>query len=359
MTCRIRIFAAHLLVGAAMAVAQTEESNLQSGISPGRLEKLLRSRERGDQELRRFGQETFSSQILSSFLQPRMSLAVVRINQIVATNKPLQVDLHVEKLLRGTFPDGLMVEWLWSSTPWVLRPPVGAQRIKPEAGKRILASFIEYDNRTFVKGILDLSDPAEAAFLPGAVSAAQMDTVGATAGFSTYKNELTNGNVVVRDLALRRLATADQCRADRECEGSILAAVRHLLGSSNPNDRMEGVEWLDQLIVAIQQCQLKACNGHQFRPESVRQLLQSAVADKNVAVGDRAFEYLAALDFDEKQNAGYCEEIVPALRRVERYPSWSEHMIGGSLSASSVCVGKTHSGHQHKGNRKSAARTGP
>jgi hypothetical protein len=121
---------------------------------------------------------------------------------------------------------------------------------------------------------------------------------------------------------------------------------------------MEGVEWLGQLSVAIQQCQVKACNGPQFPPEVVRELLQSAVADKNVAVGDRAFEYLATLDFHRKQNAGYCEEIVPALRRVERYPFGGEHTIGGSLDDLSVCIGKPQSGHRHKGNRKSAARTG-
>jgi hypothetical protein len=66
------------------------------------------------------------------------------------------------------------------------------------------------------------------------------------------------------------------------------------------------------------------------------------IRDKNVAVGDLAFQHLATLDFHKKENAGYCEEIVPALRWVDRYPFGGEHWIGGTLNGASTCVGPAH-----------------
>ena len=77
----------------------------------------------------------------------------------------------------------------------------------------------------------------------------------------------------------------------------------------------------------------------EFHSEPARELLRKAVEDKNVAIGDLAFQYLATLDFHKKENAGNCEEIVPALRMVDRYPFGGEHWIGGSLDAASTCMG--------------------
>ncbi len=176
-----------------------------------------------------------------------------------------------------------------------------------------------------------MDDPAEAAYLPRAIAMAKMDADAARSGFSVYERGLINENAVARDLALHRLLHTKECLADSRCEESILAEVRHLLAKKNPNDRMQGVRWLGNLNELIQPCQVRTCAAPEFHSGPVRELLQTAVEDKNVAVGDLVFQYVATLDFHKKENAGYCEEIVPALRKVDRYPFGGEHRIGGEI----------------------------
>jgi len=327
---------------AAPLLAQTEQSKLEASIPPAKLQKLIASREQAQAELRASGEDTLSPEILRGFLEPNGSIAIVKMEQVTTTDRvKFTLTLAVEKALRGTPPEKFPAECYWSDHPWPLRPPLGAQRIKPQTGKRILASFGAENSPTRFHGILDLDNPAEAAFLPQAMAMAQMDA-DAMSGLSVYERGLMNENAVVRDLAVQRLLRARECLADAHCEESVLAEVRQLLASKNPNDRMEAVRWLGDLSELIQPCQVRACAAHEFHSEPVRELLRKAVEDKNVAIGDQAFQYLATLDFHKKENAGYCEEIVPALRMVDRYPFGGAHWIGGPLNGASTCLGPAH-----------------
>ena len=186
------------------------------------------------------------------------------------------------------------------------------------------------------ESVLNLDDRAEAALLPYALGTAEMDATATTSG---YEKDLTSENSAVRYLAFHRLMEAKGCPADANCEESIFNEIRALLVSQNPNVRMEAVEWLGELAGTIGNCRMQACKAPQFHVAPVRELLQSSEADENVAVGDVAFQFLATLDFHKKENAGYCEEIVPAMRMVKRYQyTGGKHVIGGSLSGSSVCL---------------------
>jgi hypothetical protein len=323
-------------------LAQSEQSKLEASIPPARLQELVASREQAQEELGRSGQDALSPEILRAFREPGGSIAIAKMEQVVTTDRTkFTLTLAVEKALRGTPPQQVPVECYWSDRPWPLRPPQGAQRIKPQTGKRILASFAAQSGPASFRGILDLDDPAESAFLPRAVALAKMDADAATSGPSVYENGLVSEAAVVRDLALQRLLHTKDCPADSHCEESILAEVRRLLPSKNPNDRMEAVQWLGDVSRTVQACQLRPCAALQFHPEPIRELLQRAVQDKNVAVGDLAFRYLATLDFHKKENVGYCEEIVPALR-IDRYLFGREHWIGGPLNGASTCVGPAH-----------------
>ena len=339
--------AGHCLVTVCLLVssvlAQSEQSELEAHIPPAMLQELVASREQAQDELRRSGQDAVSPDILRAFLEPGGSVAIAKMEQVVTIDRmKFTFTLALEKALRGTTPQQVPVECYWSDRPWPLRPPQGAQRIKPQTGKRILASFAAQSGPDSFRGILDLDDPTEAAFLPRAVVVAKMDADAATLGPSVYEIGLVNEATVVRDLALQRLLHTKECPADSHCEESILAEVRHLLESKNPNDRMEAVRWLGDISRTVQACQLRSCASPQFHAEPLRELLQRAVRDKNVAVGDLAFQHLATLDFHKKENAGYCEEIVPALRLVERYPFGGKHWLGGPLNGASTCVGPAH-----------------
>jgi hypothetical protein len=142
---------------------------------------------------------------------------------------------------------------------------------------------------------------------------------------------------MIRDLALHRLLKAKECLAAAHCEESMLDQANRLLASHNPNERMEAVGWLGHLADLIGRCESMACPPTHFRRAPVRALLQRAVEDQNLSVGDEAFQYLATLDFHKKENAGYCLEIVPAMRRGQRYPRGTNHIIGGRLGAASIC----------------------
>lgn len=328
---------------AAPVLAQTDRSKLEASIPPARLQELISSREQAQQELRNSGEDTLSPLILGGFLEPGGSMAIVKMDQVVTTDRiSFVLTLVVEKALRGTPPKKFPAECLWSDHPWPLRAPRNAQRIKPQTGKRVLASLDAQNSSASFRGILDLDNPAEAAFLPRAMAMAKMDADAATSGPSIYQRGLRNENAVVRDLALQRLLHIKERLADSHCEESVLAEVRQLLANQSLNDRMEAVRWLGDLSRMIQTCQVRPCAVPGFHSEPVRKLLRKAVKDKNVAIGDLAFQYLATLDFHQNENAGYCEEIVPALRMVDRYPFGGEHWIGGSLDATSTCMGPAH-----------------
>ncbi len=344
------IFVSCLLCG--VAFAQDKGSKLESRIPPAQLRKLVKSRDQAQIELNRANTDTLSPMILNA-LESEDPLALVKLDQVQVTDGQVgfTVNLSVDKLLRGSVPQKMIVQCYWSRTPWVLRPPLGAQHIKPQVGRRMFGKFATVDKTTLFTGILDLDDPAEAAFLPVAIAALDMDAAAAGSGISSYLGGLSSKNTVVRDLAVYRLVHSKEYPANPLCERAILAQSQNLLSSHKLTERKEAVEWLGQLSNAMELCQIRSCGMPQFQPGPVRLQLQAAIRDKNVAIGDEAFEVLAQFDFNKPENAGYCAEIVPSLRTVERYKQGTQHPIGGSLSVASSCIWARRAGHGHKGTR--------
>lgn len=325
-------------------LAQTERSKLEAGIPPAKLEELVASRRRAQEELHTSGADEISPWILRWFISPGASVAIVKMEQVIALGgDQYNVTLVAEKTLRGAPPAKISVDVHWSEQP--CRLVSSCERIKPLTGKRALGGLLVLDDLAQSKpwlfaGILDLDNPKDVAFLPSALAAAKMDADAAISGSSAYQAGLTSEDPVVHELAMQRLLVAKDCSAESHCEGSILSEIRRLLSSPNPDHRMQAVGWLGDLSGKIQSCQLHSCGPPEFHRKPVSELLKMAVKDKNVEVGDLAFEHLAKLEFSDKRNAGYCEEIVPALRTVDRYPfDGGEHWIGGRLSGTSICVG--------------------
>jgi hypothetical protein len=330
----------------APVLAQRERSKLEASVPPHKLEELVQSRRSAQQELHVTGIDALSAQVLGAFLEPDARVVVAKMEQVVADGDKYTVTLVVEKILRGAPPAKFSADGYWREEPWPLTRPRGAQRFRPLTGKRVLASISTLDDNTQNKstvfiGILDLDNPGEAAFLPSAIAAAEIDIDAATSGLSVYESHLASENPVVHQLAMQRLLGTKNCSAELRCEQSVLSEIGRLIASPNSSHRMQAVRWLGVLSQKIQSCRVSPCGSPEFNQKAVRELLKLALQDKNVAVGDSAFEYLAALEFKQKGNAGFCEEIVPALRKVERYPFTGENhrIIGGRLNGESICVG--------------------
>jgi hypothetical protein len=325
-------------VAVVFALGQTEQSAIEKSLRPAELERLVAARKEAQQELD-IHEEPLPQAIARAFLTRDNSVAIVKMAQVLPTSEvSFKVTLELEKLLRGTAPSQLSLECYWSDHPWALRVPLGAQRIKPVAGRRMLASFSDLNGRASFAGILNLDDPKEAGFLPQAMTIAKMEIDGVSGGIAAYKAALDSEASSVRDVAFQRLLPSGECAIGSDCERSLISEIQHLLRSGNPHDRMQAVRWLGDIGEAIGRCEIRTCEITHDR-EPVRRLLQTAMKDANVVVGDRAFQYLATLNFHTKDNAGYCEEIVPAVRRVQRYQAGGAHWIGGRLDASSTCVG--------------------
>ena len=311
-------------------------------LSPQQLRQLVASHEQAREELQRAEAKSVAGHITRGFLNNYDSVAMVTIGQVkTGPEDSYDAEFMVERTLRGKVPQQMVAHGYWMPNPklsWEVRPPPCLQRIEPKPGRRMLAEVVERPHMSglpefrCVFGFLDLDDPVEAAYLPQAQAAADMEVSASTAGLVPYEKGLTSDSAAVRDLAFWRLLFDERCPGDSQCEASIHAALRTLLASKNVNERWEAVmwlrDWLQEWLQPIGRCGGDDCDSAQFQPAPIRSLLQTAINDQNVAVGDEAFELLAALDFHKKENAGWCQDVQPEIRAVKRYPEQGEHLLG-------------------------------
>jgi hypothetical protein len=306
-------------------------------LSPLMIQKLVDSRQKAVEELRRFPDHAFP-EIAAMLSVAKAPIAIMRISKAIREkNGTYTLRLDVERTLRGKLPETLAVQSAWHEGMWLWWPPFGWDRIKPEPGKRVLAGFNVERWQVSNPRTLDLSNPEEARWLPDIEEFLHIESLAGDANATPYLNALLNRSWLVRFLALERLLSLNACKADPSCEKKILASIRHELASPNPNDRMFAVNGLRLMVEALAGAWRRSRGPH-FQAKPVRTLLQLAVADKNVFVGDLAFLYLAKLDFDGKENAGYCAVITPALRKIERVPDIEKRPIGGPLNVALACV---------------------
>ena len=100
----------------APVLAQPDRSKLEASIPPAQLEELVSSRRRAQEELRPSGTEDISPWILTWFMEPGASVAVVKMEQVIADGGDhFTVALVVEKPLRGAPPAKISVEVHWSN----------------------------------------------------------------------------------------------------------------------------------------------------------------------------------------------------------------------------------------------------
>jgi hypothetical protein len=274
----------------------------------------------------------------------------VRINDVARDKTGLfTLHLRLKRILRGSLPESLLVQSAWHDGLWLMRPPFGWGRIKPEVGKRVVSAFYLEGGEPRGFATLDLGNPEEAKFFPAIEEFLRVESQAERGDISGLMGLLRHESWFVRTLAINRLSIAKLCLADASCEKVILASIRKELISKNPNERQLAVNGLRILVDSRSNAWRKQGSTPPFKAGPIRQLLNLAVNDANVAVGDEAFYVRVTLDFDRKENAGYCAEITPALREVKRYPFGEQHIFGGTLSAGEFCIGPIRTGPGRKG----------
>jgi hypothetical protein len=320
--------------GSAATTPQTE-----SDFSAARVQSLVETRRTAQEELNHFPNPYVYLEITAALNSPGTPIAVVIIDKVArGENGVYSLQLRVERTLRGSLPQTMTVTSGWHEGMWVMRPPFGWNRIKPEAGKRVMAAF-NFDRRNIMgPSTLDLDKPDEAKWVPDVEEFLRIEAKAGEDNIALYLGVLLHRAWLVRYLALNRLVASKACRSSAACEHTILASIRKELASQNPNDRFQAVNHLRVLANSVTGNRFRTLPESRFKRSPIRALLLLAVADKNVAVGDEAFLQLATLDFDKKENIGYCGLITPALRKVEKRPETQQGTIGGRLNAASICL---------------------
>lgn len=320
--------------GSAAPAHQTE-----ADLSAAEVQTLVQSRRKAQEELNHFPNPYVYVEITAALDSPGMAIAVVIIDKVTrGENGVYSLQLRAERTLRGNLPQTMTVTSGWHEGMWVMRPPFGWNRIKPEVGKRVMAGF--NIDRTLISDtqVLDLGNPEEAKWVPDVEEFLRVEAKAGEDNLAPYLGVLLHHAWFVRYLALDRLVASTACRSTASCEHTILASIRKELASQNPNDRFQAVNHLRVLVDSVARNRFRPLHEARFKRGPIRALLMLAVADKNLVVGDEAFLRLAAFDFDKKENIGYCGVITPALRKVEKRPETQQGTIGGRLNAASICL---------------------
>jgi hypothetical protein len=294
------------------------------------------------EQLRRSGSEAlFAFWIRNGLRGPDVPVAIVRVQESIPGGPQPGWRLRVEKVLRGPLPETVSAGCYATCEPVQASLHLElAQHFRPEVGRRILASFFGQGRPPLFYGVLNLDDPAEAAWLPQAVAAVNLDEDAARMGPRLYEEALTSPFPAVREVAMDRLLALESDKFfDSGADERILALIRRLLESEDANERWNAMNWLAAIASGVRDCQRPQSTLHEkppFRLKAIRTLLAFAEKDSNVVVGDKAFEALANLDFFQKENVGRCAAIFPELRTM----AYSTEDTGncGSLNCSIVCV---------------------
>lgn len=192
---------------------------------------------------------------------------------------------------------------------------------EPKVGNRyILGYTLDYGvaKSVFVLGVVDLQDPTQPEMIASVKRFLNLESEASLRGFETYLEALDDRLPWIRDIAVHRLTYSNDCNGSPACAERFSAAVRRGLQSDTPNERQEAVHWLIW-VDSVSKAEKKRKGyerGLPVLPDStLRVLFDSAINDRNVAIGDEAFQYREMFDFDRSGSPGECFVIVPALRK--------------------------------------------
>ena len=309
-----------------------EASNVFGGLNSEALGEIVASRAAAQKELAAKA-STFDTPGIANALGFEHYLIVVA--RISSVRLPTDADgrtiiaFHVEQLLRGESEvSDFRVESRWNprkaksliDTDFNYRE-TALDKSEPRVGDRyILGYTLDYgvEKFVFVPGIVDLQDPAQTEMIANVRRFLNLEAEAGLRGYETYLDALDDKVPWVRDIAIHRLTFSDQCNASPSCGDRFQAAVKRELQSDVPNERGEAIDWLIWVdSVAKQQRERRSyAGGLPILPDrTLRVFLVEAVQDRNVELGDRAFQAQEMFDVYRNGSPGDCFEVVPALRK--------------------------------------------
>jgi hypothetical protein len=196
-----------------------------------------------------------------------------------------------------------------------------------------------------------MQDSSQAGLIDDVKQFLTLESTAAVSGFETYLGALESPIPWVRQIAIQRLSESDACNASAVCAQRFSAVVERQIRSNVPDERLEALTWL-AWIESVSRAlaggpQEEHRDGLPVLPDSeIRQLLNLAIEDSNLYIGDVAFERREMFDFYRAGKAGECIEVVPGLRKSAHWLP-GEHDYSGQhellppgfgLSSSTSCI---------------------
>jgi hypothetical protein len=331
------VFAAVLLFTMQSPAQESRESrDFFGNLSAEQLNLISESRRAARKELDEKAAAFDTPGIASALGFPSYLIAIARITAVKLpddTTPRTRVTFHVEQYLRG---ESNLAEFDVESR-WVPKSSVSDEgplyrktaldESEPKTGHRyILGYTLDYSDGepVFALGVVDLQDPAQAELIGNIRRFLAMDTEASLNGFETYLELLDDKIPWIRDIAVHWLTESDSCNASPICAERFSVAVRRQLQSDTPNERQEAVSWL-VWVDSVSSAGKRYLEGLPVLPDSaLRVLFNAAIQDRNVVIGDEAFEYREMFEMRRSGSPGECFVIVPPLRKSLRMRSQAQ-----------------------------------
>jgi hypothetical protein len=326
-----------------------EGANVFGDLSEERMSLVFESRRVAEKELAEQSVAFETPNIANPLEWPAYLIAIARITAVqmsdTANTPRTKISFHVEQFLRGESQTAdFDVESRWtreSTAEGGQTTPVFAHnyrytaldRSEPKVGARyILGYSLAYGGGklVFVPGVIDMQDLGRTQLIGDMERFLTIETEAGPSNFVPYLKALDDVVPWIRDIALHRLTGSASCNTSPVCAKSFSAAVERQLQSSMPNERQEAVDWLtwvDSVSRSGGEGSTRIDGLPVLSDSAIRELLSSAIQDRNVAIGDRAFQEREMFDMFRTGPPGECFAIVPALRKSAHWLSGEHDLL--------------------------------
>ena len=298
------------------------------------------------------GNAAFDTPNIACALQfsPDWLIAIARISSVQLPKDAdgrTAITFHVEQLLNGkSRVRNFEVESRWNphkkkAEPLFFEDPnyseTALDKSEPKVGNRYILGYSLQDyglyKFLFVPGVVDLQDPAQAEVVANVKRFLKLDAEAAVRGDETYLAMLDDKLPWFRNIAVSRLTDSHSCYKSPQCAERFEAALKRELRSDVPNERGEAIGWL-VWVDSVARTEKK----HLLPDSTLGALFNEAVKDRNVALGDEAFEAREEFKVYRTGSPGDCYEIVPMLRKSVHWRSKHDQVPNEHLSYTYGCI---------------------
>jgi len=343
-----------------------EGANVFGDLSYQRTSQIFESRRRAYAEL---GVQTATPDIAVALGAPFYLIAIARITAVQLPDNSAvpftRISFHVEEMLRGASGvKDFVVQSRWNPNP----PPkedgfsdrnyhaTVLDKTEPKEGDRYILGYTLdcSDGKTvFIPSAIDMQDPKQNRLIGEMKQFLTIESEAADSGFELYLKALDGSVPWIRDIAIHRLSESDACNASPVCAGQLTTVVKRQIESKIPSERMEALAWLvwvDSVSRSVSTAK-GWLDGMPMLPDSlIRQLLSSTIEDRNLYIGDFAFEQRESFDFNRAGKPGECMQVVGALRKSAHWRAGDHDYSGRNellpvnfpLSSTTSCIPEQH-----------------